>query len=864
MTIPASGQFSFNDFNVELGRSPTAQLSSTDTALLTLAGVSLPVTEVSVVTTSSFTPVTLSTTGLTQVTTAGLTGSADDGYWTVALPFNITYQGTSYSSVYIGTNSYITFGSGSNAYSGLGPAYPAIPKIMIGSADNSGTSIWKGQSGSTPNQTYTVQFYGNNLASGGSIISWQVVFSEANPAQFTLSVIPATNFQAGSVSGFYTSNTLVRSWNPSINTGLIYTQGFVPIDTIFSSFSMTTMRGKSGRFVGVNQRIVQTLYLGATGQTSLSPFPITAGQSISPHTWSISPALPSGGYVISSSGLVIIGQQTALLSSATYAMTVTDSSSPVALTTSSGPNALVLTVLYRDLQVYTEGTQDYDGSYNIYVRANASGLANQYNSSNGTYLSQSLYAIRTQSDGISPVNFSISPALIAGLTSSNSTGTGLSITGKPGDIPAQIIPYTLTATDGYPRSVSKTLNLHVVISNVFVRSVELAVAVYLNTPYSGYPIGIEGGSGATTFSYTGTLPPGMSYSSTGLLSGTPTSSAAATTINITATNPATSSQATSSFSIVSVGPPNYNKGWLVGSTGYILRLYDMNTETSTSQSGASYLWSSVINTSNGQFGTASGANSQVSGYVFGGWDYTSTPMTYYAFRRAYKLLFATQTQSYLGAILNREHSYFDTVGSWTKAYMGGGYVENRGDNVGYPTSGAYSTTIEAFTYSSETAALIGTSLTQARQQPHGVSSATRGYWAGGSLGGVTFSIVIDGITFSDESQRSVAATLNRGGFGRSPLNSSTKGYYAWGYSGTVYFNDIENFNFSNESRSIVSTALSESIHYRNSMSRDTKGYLFGASNTYSLNFSTEAIATATAGNNGIFNSPVNLYQSDVA
>jgi hypothetical protein len=195
--------------------------------------------------------------------------------------------------------------------------------------------------------------------------------------------------------------------------------------------------------------------------------------------------------------------------------------------------------------------------------------------------------------------------------------------------------------------------------------------------------------------------------------------------------------------------------------------------------------------------------------------------------------------------------------------MGGGHVENRGDNVGYPTSGAYSTTIEAFTYSSETAALIGTSLTQAKSQPHGVSSATRGYWAGGSLGGVTFSIVIDGITFSDESQRSVAATLNRGGYGRSHLNSSTKGYWAWGYSGTVYFNDIENFNFSNESRSIVSTALSESIHYRNSMSRDTKGYLFGASNTYSLNFSTEAIATATAGNNGIFNSPVNLYQSDV-
>ena len=870
MTIPASGQFSFSDFNVELGRSPTAELSSTDTALLTLAGISLPVAEV-IITTSTFTPVTLSTTGLTQVTTAGLTGSADDGYWTVALPFNITYQGTSYSSVYIGTNSYITFGSGANNYSGLGPAVPSYPKIMIGSADNSGTSIWKGQSGSTPNRTYTVQFYGYPAASaGGSIISWQVVFSEANPGQFTLSVTPANLFRAGAISGFYTSNTLVRSWNPSINTGLIYTQGTVG-STTFSSFSMTTMRGKSGRFVGVNQRIVYTRYLGETGQVTVFPFPITVGQSISPHTWSISPELPLGSFIISSNGGVVIGQPTALLSSSTYSMTVTDSSSPVALTTSSGPNALVLTVLYRDLQVYTEGTLDYDDSYNIYVRANASGLANQYNSSNGYYAAQSLYAIRTNSDGIPPVNFSISPALIAGLTSSNSTGTGLSITGKPGDIPAQVIPYTLTATDGYPRSVSKTLNLHVVISNIFVRSSSNGVYVYLNTPHSEYPVIIEGGSGATTFSYTGTLPPGISYSSTGLLSGTPTSTAASTQINVTASNPATSSQAISFFNIISEGPVNYNKGWLMTSSGSLTKVYDMNTETSTTQPsyGGAYLFPGTIFYAQGQFGNVGGANSRGFGYVFGGGDLTFSPSpgTYYQFRRVYRLTFATQTQSYLGTILNREHNYYATVGSWTKSYMGGGYVDNRGDNVGYPTSNfpaGLSTTIESFTYSSETAALIGTSLTQARSQPRGVSSTTRGYWAGGLISQVVHSTVIDGITFSDESQRSVAATLNRGGYGKSHLNSSTKGYWAWGLSGSGYFNDIENFNFSNESRSIVATALSESIHYRNSMSRDTKGYLFGANNTYSLNFSTEAIATATAGDNGLFSNQVNLYQSDVA
>ena len=862
MTIPASGQFSFSDFNLELGRPPTNELSSTDTALLTLAGISIPQGGV---TTSTFTAVTLSTTGLTQVTTAGLIGSADDGYWAVALPFNITYQGTSYSSVYIGTNSYITFGSGANNYSGLGPAVPSYPKIMIGSADNSGTSIWKGQSGSTPNRTYTVQFYGGNSSGGGSIISWQVVFSEANPGQVTLSVIPANNFRAGSVSGFYTSNTLVRSWDPSINTGLIYEP---TLAGTFPSFSMTAMRGKSGRFGGVNQQIVYTRYLGETGQVTLYPFPISVGQSTSPQTWSISPALSAGTSLNSANGGVTISQQTALLSSATYAITVTDSSSPVALTTSSGPNALVLTVLYRDLQVYSPDAQVINGNYYLWVRANATGLTNSETWWSATYYT-SRTVIAPYQDGIGSLTYGVvgDPALPTGLSTSINA-VGLAITGNPGDIPAQTLSYTLTVTDGYPRMTSKTFYLNIVIVNVFLDTAlsDFYHDVYLGSSYSSYPIIAAGGSGSTTFSYTGTLPPGMSYSSTGLLSGTPTDPAgtAQTFISVTANNAATSSQFTGGFNIQSFGKVNFNKGWLVGSTGYILRLYDMNTETSTSQSGAAYLWPSVINTSNGQFSASAGANSTFSGYVFGGRDYTTGPLTEYAFRRAHKLLFATQTQSYLGAILNREHSYFDTVGRLnTKAYIGGGYVENRGDNVGYPTPGGYSTTIEAFTYSSETAALIGASLTQARFQPRGVSSDTRGYWAGGWNGSIG-SGVIDGITFSDESQRSVAATLNRDGFGRTPLNSSTKGYWAWGLQGSVYFNDIENFNFSNESRSIVATALSESIHYRNSMSRDTKGYLFGALNTYSLNFGTEAIATATAGNNGLFSNQVSLYQSDVA
>ena len=62
----------------------------------------------------------------------------DDGNLEVPLGFNWTINSTQYSSVYVGSNNYITFGSGQNTFSGYSFSTWNIPKILYTMAsDNS-------------------------------------------------------------------------------------------------------------------------------------------------------------------------------------------------------------------------------------------------------------------------------------------------------------------------------------------------------------------------------------------------------------------------------------------------------------------------------------------------------------------------------------------------------------------------------------------------------------------------------------------------------------------------------------------------------------------------------------------------------
>jgi hypothetical protein len=147
---------------------------------------------------------------LTSATTPSF-GNNDDGVWALTLPFNITFLGTSYNQIYVGTNHYVTFGGGATDYASLGPSTPNLPKIMWCAADNSVQRIYYGVEGVAPNRTYRVRVEGA-ASTGGTLGSPTMVneytFYENAPAQIDLQLGQNARKQTG--GGFTTEQ--LQGW----------------------------------------------------------------------------------------------------------------------------------------------------------------------------------------------------------------------------------------------------------------------------------------------------------------------------------------------------------------------------------------------------------------------------------------------------------------------------------------------------------------------------------------------------------------------------------------------------------------------------------------------------------------------------
>lgn len=107
------------------GTSPTFTSSATYQNGSIVAGNALP---------------SLGTTSVASWPPAGYTslqnGSVDDSFVTVTIAAT-TIMGTSRTSAFIGSNAYITFGSGSSAFSSLSTTNPALDKFMFNASDRS-------------------------------------------------------------------------------------------------------------------------------------------------------------------------------------------------------------------------------------------------------------------------------------------------------------------------------------------------------------------------------------------------------------------------------------------------------------------------------------------------------------------------------------------------------------------------------------------------------------------------------------------------------------------------------------------------------------------------------------------------------
>lgn len=99
--------------------------------------------------------------------------SVDDSFVTVPLGFNFYMFGTAYSTVYVGSNTYLTFGSGSSLYSGLSITNPALNKFHLGAADNSYQRV---SYYNHPSNFYTIIRYEGNGSTSGTVGSPGIVY----------------------------------------------------------------------------------------------------------------------------------------------------------------------------------------------------------------------------------------------------------------------------------------------------------------------------------------------------------------------------------------------------------------------------------------------------------------------------------------------------------------------------------------------------------------------------------------------------------------------------------------------------------------------------------------------------------------
>ena len=135
------------------------------------------------------------TNGYYFTTATRTSGGADDGYYTINLPWAVAFGPNHYTSIHVGTNSYVTFGQGSTTFAGINFNNPNLPKICIGSGDNSSNLVkYRQESGTGRTGSFSglfiVYFRGTGntgyaeetiSATNDNLIEWEMYFYQENP-----------------------------------------------------------------------------------------------------------------------------------------------------------------------------------------------------------------------------------------------------------------------------------------------------------------------------------------------------------------------------------------------------------------------------------------------------------------------------------------------------------------------------------------------------------------------------------------------------------------------------------------------------------------------------------------------------------
>lgn len=150
--------------------------------------------------------------------------SIDDAFISINIPFTFFIAGSGYTIVSLGSNTYLTFGNGSTAFSGLSASNPALPKFMFGAADNSYQRVSTFVSGSN----YRRFRYEGNGSSSGTVGSPGIVLEITlfNPENYNgynvLELLTGVHNRTGGVSLVANSSTAYATYSQSSNASYVF------------------------------------------------------------------------------------------------------------------------------------------------------------------------------------------------------------------------------------------------------------------------------------------------------------------------------------------------------------------------------------------------------------------------------------------------------------------------------------------------------------------------------------------------------------------------------------------------------------------------------------------------------------------